>query len=51
MQSSRHHYGTRAILTGLLVGGLALSAPAWAKTHDIAMTAVESDVVIDGSGE
>ncbi len=30
---------------------LALSTPALAETHEVQMTAVETDVVIDGSGE
>ena len=40
--------GTTAIA---LAGLLGLSSHASAKTHDIHMTAVESDIVIDGSGE
>ena len=35
----------------LLAVGITISSPAWAKTHEIAMTALETDVVIDGSGE
>jgi len=35
----------------LLAAGITISSPAWAKTHEIAMTALETDVVIDGSGE
>jgi len=31
--------------------GLAGPPAALAKTHDVSMTAVETDVVIDGSGE
>lgn len=49
-QSSR----ASCLLTGaasLLAAAITIPSPAWAKTHEIAMTAVETDVVIDGSGE
>ncbi|HKC92894.1 MAG TPA: multicopper oxidase domain-containing protein [Nitrospira sp.] len=35
----------------LLVGLIISSPPAFAKTHEVSMTAVETDVIIDGSGE
>ena len=40
--------GSTAIAFAALMG---LSSHASAKTHDIHMTAVESDIVIDGGGE
>ncbi|MDE3050354.1 MAG: multicopper oxidase domain-containing protein, partial [Nitrospirota bacterium] len=51
MRISDGRFGAFALLTGFLAGSLALSSPAWAKTHDVAMTAVETDVVIEGNGE
>ena len=41
---------TLAAGVGTLILAAAVS-PAMAKTHDIAMTAVETDIVIDGGGE
>src|SRR5690349_23077973 len=35
----------------LLVSLTIPSMPAFAKTHEVSMTAVETDVIIDGSGE
>src|SRR5512145_975209 len=43
-----------AFLIGLVISAVAgamSSAPVSAKTHDVAMTAVEKEVVIDGGGE
>lgn len=51
MRASRKAFSTCVIVTGLLAGSLTFSSTTWAKTHNIAMTAVETDVVIDGSGE
>jgi len=46
-------FTTHAFRCLVLATGLATitSAVAFAKTHEVCMTAVESDVVIDGSGE
>ncbi|MCX5723445.1 MAG: multicopper oxidase domain-containing protein [Nitrospirae bacterium] len=51
MRASGKAFGAFAIITGLLAGSLAFSSSAWAKTHDVAMTAVETDVVVEGNGE
>ncbi|MGB3398466.1 MAG: multicopper oxidase domain-containing protein, partial [Nitrospira sp.] len=41
-----------AALLGLTLGMVAsMAMPVEAKTHDIQMTAVETDIVIDGGGE
>ena len=42
---------TFVVALGLCAAILTSPATATAKTHDVAMTAVETDVVIDGSGE
>jgi hypothetical protein len=51
---SREPQASLAFLVGLSLSVAVCampSSPASAKTHDVAMTAVETDVVIDGSGE
>ena len=43
-----HSFCGLVLATGL---AMIISTVAFAKTHEVSMTAVESDVVIDGSGE
>ena len=48
--------GSRGFLTltagaALLTSLIAMLPSAFAKTHEVSMTAVETDIVIDGSGE
>lgn len=52
--SKRPHARLAFLIIGLgisAMGSAMFSASASAKTHDVAMTAVETEVVIDGSGE
>lgn len=51
MKQSPRIFCMLAVAASLLAAGAVGTSPTWAKTHEIAMTAVESDVVIDGSGE
>ncbi|MGZ9159445.1 MAG: multicopper oxidase domain-containing protein, partial [Nitrospira sp.] len=55
-QTRQHNHGRgqckTASILGMALGVMATMAwPVQAKTHDIQMTAVETDVVIDGGGE
>src|SRR5262249_27799390 len=51
IDSDRHQDFIGRLGVCLLVSLIISSPPAFAKTHEVSMTAVETDVIIDGSGE